>query len=173
MRTRFALIGGGGVLAAFTAVLLAQAPALNVRMGLWEVTSTTAIGGQMPAIDTGKMTPEQKARVEAAMKNLAGGHTNVVKDCLTKEKFEKRSFLTQDRDGRCTQTLTTNTASVLDATATCTGPNASTVHMHFEALSPTSVKGTMNMTSTEDGRTMTGTGTISGKWLGADCGATK
>src|SRR2546423_271013 len=38
--------------ASIVAIAFAQAPALDVKMGLWEVTSTTNIGGQMPAIDT-------------------------------------------------------------------------------------------------------------------------
>jgi hypothetical protein len=40
-----------------TAVLLAQAPSLDVKMGLWEMSMTSNAGGQMPAVDTSKMTP--------------------------------------------------------------------------------------------------------------------
>ncbi len=53
-------LGTGLILASLTAVAFAQAPALNIRMGLWEMTSTTNVGGEMPGIDTSKMTPEQK-----------------------------------------------------------------------------------------------------------------
>jgi hypothetical protein len=44
-----------------TTVVLAQAPALDIKMGLWEITTTTQIGGQTPQVDTSEMTPEQKA----------------------------------------------------------------------------------------------------------------
>jgi len=39
-------------------------PMLNLRMGLWEVTSTTKMNG-MAGVDTSKMTPQQQARAAA------------------------------------------------------------------------------------------------------------
>ncbi len=41
-------LGTGLLLVPLTAVVAAQAPALNVRMGLWEITSTINLGGAMP-----------------------------------------------------------------------------------------------------------------------------
>src|SRR5438876_2644021 len=58
MTTSFRSLATALLCASLTAVLLAQAPALNVKMGLWEITTTAKVGGQPPAIDTGKMTPE-------------------------------------------------------------------------------------------------------------------
>src|SRR5688500_469256 len=60
-------------------------PLLDVRMGLWEVTSTTDIGG-MPAVDTSKMPPQVQAQMAAAMAG-AMGKPSVLKSCMTKEKF--------------------------------------------------------------------------------------
>jgi hypothetical protein len=48
-----------------SAVLVAQAPALDVKFGLWENTISTNMGGAAP-IDTSKMSPEQAAKLTEA-----------------------------------------------------------------------------------------------------------
>ncbi len=62
---------------------------LNVKLGLWEVTSTTNVSGMPPIPDDvlARMTPEQRARMEAAMKARSGEgpKTTVRKECITKE----------------------------------------------------------------------------------------
>lgn len=156
------------------AIALAQAPALDVKMGLWEITSTMNIGGEMPMMDTSKMTPEQKAQMDAAMKSMVGAHTNVQKTCVTRETFDKSNFMMSDQPGMtCKQTVSTNTRSVLDAKVVCTGEHSMTVQMHVDALSPTAFKGSMSSSATEQGKTMKVDGTMTGKWLGADCGNVK
>src|SRR5438132_805284 len=85
----------------FAAALVAQAPALDVKMGLWEMSSTTQMGGQMPTVDTSKMTPEQKKQLDDAMKQMVGeAHTNVAKSCVTKEKLEKSVFMMESQPGQ-------------------------------------------------------------------------
>ena len=73
----------------------------------------------------------------------------------------------------CKQTMITNTHTALESKVVCTGQHPSTMQMHFDALSPTSVKGTMKSTTTEGGKTMTGDVTMTAKWLGANCGDVK
>lgn len=168
--------GSALVSLSLTAALFAQAPALNVKMGLWEITSVSQMGGQAPAIDTSKMTPERKARAEAAMQKLMGEHSRVAKTCVTKEKFEKSGFMdSKDEPGaNCKKTITTNTATTLDGNEVCTGSEHSrTMQMHIDALSSTSWKGTMKASTTESGRTTIVNGALTGKWLGADCGTQK
>ncbi len=166
---------GIALTAAVLPVLLAAAdtPALNVRLGLWETTSTTHVGGQMPAIDTSKMPPEQRARVEAMMKQMLGAHTQTAKSCLTKERLERGTFTDDQNQPDCKTTVNRNTSTVLDATEVCTGEHPRTVQLHFEAQSPTSVTGTFKSMDTEQGRTMTVDGTIASTWLAADCGDVK
>jgi len=162
------------VVAALGAVAVAQAPALNVQMGLWEISSTTDLGGQMPAVDTGKMTPDQKARLEAAMKGLMGPHTSVNKSCVTKEKFNQSNFMGQDQPGAaCQQAITTNTSTSLEGTVTCTGEHPMSGQIHIDAPSPTTFTGSVKATSTEGGRPTTVNIALSGKWLSADCGTVK
>lgn len=156
------------------AVLLAQAPALDVKMGLWEVTNVSTIGGQMPTMDLSKLPPEQRARMEEAMKSVMGTHTNTTKTCMTKEKFEKSNFMTGDERQNCVQKITTNTRTTLEGAVTCTGQQAMAGQMHIDAISPTEIKGTVKATSSDArGGAMSIAMTLAGKWLGADCGNVK
>jgi hypothetical protein len=157
-----------------TTVVLVQAPALDVKMGLWEITTTTQIGGQMPQVDTSKMTAEQKAQVEALMKSSMGNHSNVRKACVTQEQLDKSNFLMGDQPNTtCKRTITANTRTTLEASVACTGEHAMTAQMHIDALSPTNIKMNMQSSDTTQGRTMTMNVVTTGKWLGADCGGIK
>ena len=104
-----------------SAVLVAQAPALDVKLGLWENTIVTNMGGA-PPVDTSKMTPEQAAKIAAAMKGLMGERTMTDKTCVKKEDLAKDSFMLPHESGMtCTRTITTNTRSAYVADVTCTG----------------------------------------------------
>jgi uncharacterized protein DUF3617 len=165
--------GSVALAASMAAVLAAQVPALDVKYGLWEMTTATTIGGQMPQVDTSRMTPEQKAKIDEAMKQMMGTHNDVSKACITKEKVEKSVFMMGDEGKNCVQKITTNTRTTLDASVSCTGQQAMTGQMHIEALSPTSLRGTVKSSGAAAGSAMTATIAVTGKWLAADCGDVK
>ena len=71
-----------------SAVLVAQAPALDVKYGLWENTIVTNLGGP-PPIDTSKMTPEQAAKMAEAMKSVTGGQAITEKTCVKQEDLRQ------------------------------------------------------------------------------------
>ena len=163
------------ILAGLTAVLAAQgAPKMNVKMGLWEMTSTMSMSGDMPGVDTSKMTPEQAAQVKAAMAQMAAKPmTNTQKTCLTKEKFESGQMMAEEKQN-CKSTLVTNTAAAYEVKVECSQNGTMTNGTyHFVAPSSDAVNGKINLQSTTQGKTMNMSGTITGKWLGADCGAVK
>jgi hypothetical protein len=157
------------------AVVVGQTPArpkLDVRMGLWEITSTVDVDGRMPGIDTSRMTPQQRAEMAAAMRGSEAPHTTSTASCITREDFDRRNFVvTQDRN--CRQTITTNTTTRLDATIRCAADRAATGRLHIEATTPTAYTGTITTTAMEHGRRTTTTVTMSGRWVAADCGALK
>ena len=75
--SQFALCAGA-------AIALAQAAEYakpNIKPGLWEVTVTPKVSGEMPIPEDqlAKMTPEQRAKVEAMVKG-AGSKPRVYKD---------------------------------------------------------------------------------------------
>src|SRR5713226_7911176 len=68
---------------------------LNVKVGLWQITSTTAISGHLPGVPPetlARMTPEQRARYEAAMQKATQGQTTTRKHCVTQKDLDKDPF---------------------------------------------------------------------------------
>src|SRR5437868_8630402 len=98
--------------ALFGAVTLTAQTPLNVKTGEWESTLTNETTGQLPVpqemID--KMTPEQRARMEAMMKarGIQGPRTTVTKHCVKKEDLDK-PFGSDNKS--CKQTLVTSSAT--------------------------------------------------------------
>jgi hypothetical protein len=148
---------------------------LNVKEGLWEITTTHSMSG-MPAMPNippdalAKMPPEQRARVEAMMK----GGPDVRKECVTKEKLEKHSAFSNNR-GDCTRTVVNSTGSKLEVKFHCEEKQASSDGSFvLEAVSSDSTKGAMHMvTNSNSGHTMNMDFTFSSKYLGPACGDVK
>ena len=154
---------------------------LNVKTGLWQVSMTTTMTGPPPIppdlqAKLDQMTPEQRAKIEAMMKSRFGGTpiTSSYKKCVTKEELENNAFSKPEE--KCNWTVVTSTGSDMEVkTASCTaGKNVGLVQtdvdLKFHVVDPENVQATMQLTSTgEDGTTMKGSGTYTGKWLGATC----
>jgi hypothetical protein len=159
-----------------TTVLVAQAPVLDIKLGLWESTIVTNMGGAaMPQMDMSKLPPEQAAKIAEAMKGLTGDRTMTDKNCLTKEDLAKDSFMMPDNSKMtCKRTVTTNTKSTFAADIDCTGETTTKGQITVESLAGGSAyKGAMKMATTSRGRTMNLTMTMSGKYLGSECGDVK
>jgi hypothetical protein len=158
-----------------TAVLAAQAPALDVKLGLWENTIVTNMGGMaMPQMDTSKLPPEQAAKIAEAMKGMSG-QPMTQKHCIRKEDLAKDSFMMPaDSKMTCTRTITTNTKATLVADISCTGARTVKGQINVESLDGgNAFKGTMKMASTGGGQTLNLTMNMSGKYLGPECGDVK
>ena len=160
---------------AITAVLAAQAPVLDVKLGLWENTMVTSIGGMaMPQMDTSKLPPEQAAKMAEAMKGMAG-QPMTQKNCITKEALSKDSFMMPENSKMtCTRTVTTNTKATFAADLNCTGARTVKGQISVESLSGgNAFKGAMKMATTSGAQTINVNMTMSGKYLGPDCGDVK
>jgi Rod binding domain-containing protein len=136
------------------------------------MTSTTATSGT-PPVDTSKMTPEQKAGFEAAMKarQAKGPRTRLIKSCMTKEKLEREPFQ-EAAKASCTDTVISSTRSLWHAKRVCTQPNSVGEFM-IEVLSPERIKESVQMNQSDDKHAMAVQVSISGKWLGSSCGKIK
>lgn len=152
---------------------------LNVKEGLWEVTSTHSMTG-MPAIPPetlANMPAEQRARIEAAMKQsgMGGPSTDVRKECITKEKLDKHSAFSNNR-GDCTRTVLNSTSSKLEMKVHCEGKDhqmSTDGTFVVEAVSSDSAKGSFHAVSNGGGRTMNIDFSFSSKYLGPACGDVK
>ena len=149
---------------------------LNVKTGEWESTLTTATAGQLPIPQEmlDKLTPEQRAKMEAAMKARNGqGATNTHKSCLKKEDLDK-PFGTDEQRKSCKQTFVTSSASHQEIHMECElGGGKQSGTLKLEAVDSSNVKGSMQMVASNGGRTMTVNTSFSSKWLGPVCTESK
>src|ERR1051326_1562882 len=97
MHTPLRLGGAAAAALSITALVAAQSPMLDVKMGLWETTTKINMGNmpQMPQLSEdqlAKMPPAQRAQIENMMKTMQGAPVTV-KTCMTKEKLDRKSFM--------------------------------------------------------------------------------
>lgn len=173
MMTAFRWFGTALFTCALAAAVAAQAPRLDVRFGLWEITTSTSIQGKVPGMDQPGATPEQQAQMEAAMKAMTAPRTDVAKACWTKADLESGEFVKSDVSGdpECKKTITQDTKNALGMVIECTGDAASKGTVTIEAPSPTTVKAVMNSSGSQGGQSMTVNLVMTAKWLAATCGS--
>lgn len=155
-----------------------NAQCLNVKIGLWEVTTIVTTSEEMP-IPTGlleKLTPGQRARVEERMKarkSESGKTTTIKKQCLTRKHLDDGIPFGRDRKS-CTRTVLTSTSSKVDMHVECLGKGVkSSGIFQIEALSSENVKGSMRLSTTGGDNATNSTSTFTAKWIGPFCTTTK
>jgi hypothetical protein len=149
------------------------AESLKVKPGLWEMSTTTAVNGSMiPPAMLARMPPEQRARLEASMKDHgAGGHANTTKSCVTKEDLLRGSVRADKGEDHknCQYRAVTQTASHMETHFHCTGEGARDGEIKIEAVSPEQLKGAIQVT-TPNGKVNV---QLAGRWLGSSCAGAK
>ena len=166
-----------GVTVGFAMPAHAADPALDVKTGLWELTSTGTTSGAPPIPEEAlaRMTPEQRAKMESAMQEAIGRNNqpHVSKSCITQRQLEKAPDFAEQHDKSCKQTVVTRTAAVVETRVECSGPQKRSGTFRFQALSREAIRGEVSMVLSGGDKTMTSKFTLDGKWLGADCGNVK
>jgi hypothetical protein len=169
-------LGAGG--AAVALAYGADVPQLNVKLGLWEVTTHPQVNGNLPITDEQlqKLPPDQRAKFEAAMQAAIarGAQPRVFKECMTAEKRSHGFNAGSDQSKNCQVTLVTNTPSEFESHRECTTEDGKqSTSVHFRVVSSDHVSGTVNALISHGPKTMTVNSTMEGTWLGADCGSVK
>jgi hypothetical protein len=154
----------------------ADVPQLNVKLGLWEVTTHPQVNGNLPITDEQlqKLPPDQRAKFEAAMQAAIarGAQPRVFKECMTAEKRSRGFNAGSEQSKNCQVTLVTNTPSEFESHRECaTEDGKQSTSVHFRVVSSDHVSGTVNALISHGPKTMTVNSTMEGKWLGADCGS--
>jgi hypothetical protein len=164
---------------------LAQTSVINVRTGLWEVTSERTSQGmpqmpksmpQLPPEVLAAMPPAQRKQIENAMKSARAntGGSSVKKSCVTRETLARGLTLGGKDDPSCKRTVHTQSATKWEMQEICTDARGQHVfHVRYEAPTPTTINGTVNITMNNGGRTMSMKNVMRGRWLGPDCGDVK
>ena len=151
---------------------------MNVKTGLWQNTSTvTIVGGLgLPPSVLAKLTPEQKAKYEAAMQARSGGHssTHTNKGCLTQKDLTTDPFAQKDSSDehiQCHGTLLSSTSTDIVLQESCSGEASMTYTMKIHAVDQEHAVGTGTGTATMGGRTMNSNVKFQATWIGATCPA--
>src|SRR5262245_12854527 len=76
------------------AAVSAQAPAMDMKAGLWECKTTLAQHSPQPGLDGSAIAHEQRARDDAALKASVPTGTKTAHVCLTPERIASAEFVT-------------------------------------------------------------------------------
>lgn len=125
-----------------------------------------------------RLTPDQRAKMEAAMKARAarGPQTRVTKSCLTKDQLDKALTFGSEGNTACKRTLITSSSSKQEIRFDCNDEKSNmkgTGTVHVEAINSENVKGTTQVTAAGGGNNMNIQMSFSAKWVSPDCGDLK
>jgi len=155
---------------------------LNVKAGLWQVSSTHTASGLPPITPDmqarlAQMTPEQRARIEEMMKSRFGGtpQTTTYKKCVTTKNLNTNPWA-NGSDEKCSWTVRNSTSTDMEVQGSSCAAGKdqgmkTDVNIKFHVVDPENVKASMQGTSTGNGHTVNISGTYTGKWIGATCSA--
>jgi hypothetical protein len=163
----------------------ALAQSLDLRTGLWEVTSKRSSTGMpelptMPAMPPemlAQLPPAQRAQIENMMKarrNVAPG-VYVQKVCITQASLDKTpDFGMSGRDADCTRTRNTRSASGWQLQEACrSGGRRQTMDIRYDVVNRETIKGSVAIAMRDGGDTIAMKHEMQGRWMGADCGDVK
>jgi len=151
---------------------------LNVKPGLWQMTSSGEAHGAppIPADALARLSPAQRAQVQAMMARSVAhvAKPHVFKSCVTEKELRQGFDPSEHSSGeRCQSTVLSSSATMMDVRVSCVGERRgehSSGHFHFTASSPVVMNGTIDMTMSDGAHTMRIKRVMQGQWLAADCG---
>ena len=144
---------------------------LNVKTGMWEINLTTNQSGVLPIPpdDLARMSPQQRARFEGALRAQQGSHTRTYKSCVTEEGLKKGLDFTDRRDRECSQKLISSTSTHAEVQLAC---DIEGVKGHgtlvYDVVDSEHVKGSSKVV-VEGDSPMTVNSTATSHWLGSSC----
>ncbi len=136
----------GAISLAATVVVAADIQPLNVKPGLWQVTTTTNVQGM-------------------------GTQTQSYKSCAKKENMNQYPFA--DRDNNCRYKVVSSTGSRMEVTGTCLPPEGvkADFKIQLEVIDPENARGSGKLDLAGPQGELHGDYTGKGKWLSATCPA--
>jgi hypothetical protein len=175
-KQRLLAIGASLTLGAAVSTVAAGAT-LDVRTGLWEVTSTGETTGMppIPPEALARMPPQQRAQVQASIAAAMGQSSkpDVTRSCITEKTLQRGMDFNERERANCKRTLLSSSSSQIDVRMECTGSEKTNGTFHIEAIDRQAIRGNLNLVVTNGANTMTIRRTMQGKWLGSDCGGVK
>ena len=170
----------GALLVSSAALTAEDIKPFDVKLGLWETTSTNEMSGmampsmpQIPPEALARMPPEQRARLEAMMKGRGGSPNSMtIKSCITKDTLARANAF-GPTDKSCTMKIVSSSATKQVMHMECTRTeNHMTGDMTVERVDGEHVKGT-SVIKSEGEHSVSMKSSFETKWLSSDCGDVK
>ena len=156
---------------------VAAGATLDVKTGLWEVSSSGETTGTppIPPEALAQMPPEQRAQLQARMAAAMerSNKPDVRRSCITDKTLQRGLDFSQPERANCKRTMVNSSSSQIDVHMECTGDEKMNGTFHFEAVDRQTLRGNINLVISNGANTMTMKRTMQGKWLGSDCGSVK
>jgi len=153
--------------AATVAVVSVPAIAGHGKVGLWNVTITTNMGGvAMP--DMSKLPPEAQAAMRAHGVTM-NGNTMSVQHCMSQEEVDASGPPPMRNQKDCTMMNTKLGSNSFSADMTCHGEMNGTGHVEVSYDTPEHYVGKTTMSGTMQGHPVSMATTFEGRWASADC----
>jgi hypothetical protein len=155
-----------------------DSPNFRIKTGLWQMTVIIKMNGKLPIPDDvlAQMPPAQRQNFEAAMKaqEATAAKPRIVKTCVTQEKLDRGFRLDASNEPNCEQTILANTVDTMEVHEECSDNKGTTTsNLHYEAVDPETVKGTIHVEVAHQGNNMVSDGSLQGKWISGSCGDIK
>ena len=151
---------------------------LDVKTGQWETTTSMQMTGMpnmsIPPEVLNQMTPEQRAKMQAAMA-AHSGKPAIRDSCMTKEKLHEAWNTGQEALKTCTNTVITSTSTKQEMRVECNRNGMKTAGtVKVEAVDSEHIRGSVQMTAADPSNTnqaMSFNFTFASKWVGPACTA--
>jgi hypothetical protein len=147
------------------------AETLNVKTGLWEITSVTETRGMppLPKELLNSLTPEQRAKMEAEIKaGQKGADKDTDRECVTQEDLEQPFESANAKE--CKQTIVKSSRTAQEVHIVCSGGVPGSGVLKVSASNPETMSGTLDLKLGEGADAMTIKARLQGRWLSSDCG---
>ncbi|WP_129781092.1 DUF3617 domain-containing protein [Peristeroidobacter soli] len=145
---------------------------LNVKLGLWEMTSIMRFSGvpPLPKEVLDKMTPQARAKMIADLKAASKEEPEpeTSSECITQADLDKPFQSANSED--CKQTIVRTTRTSQEIRMVCTGKTSGSGTFKVNTPTPETMNGTLDLKAGDGPDAFVIKGTIKGRWLGADCG---
>jgi hypothetical protein len=153
-------------------VSLSAAEKLNLKLGLWEMTSSTETRGMppLPKELLDKLSPEQRKKMEADIRaeQSKGPEQDTDRECITPRDLDRP--LEPDNAKECKHTIVSSTRTSQEVHIVCTGGMPGSGSLKVSAPTPEKMTGSMNLKLGAGAEAMTIRAELQGRWLSSDCG---
>ena len=170
MKSRISVLVVAAVMATLPAWTSA-AETLNVKTGLWEITSVTETRGMppLPKELLNSLTPEQRAKMEAEIKaGQKDADTDTDRECVTQKDLEQPFESSNTKE--CKQTIVKSSRTAQEVHIVCSGGIPGSGVFKVTASNPETMAGTLDLKLGEGTDAMTIKARMQGRWVSSDCG---